>query len=258
MNHYLLDRFRGCLLGTIIVSQINNERTCLENWEIINQKIMSNLTYNETISIETAQEINFNDAPVNSGELILEILPLILFFYETEILLFEELEKIKQNTKITEQNIEDVMLFRQIINLIFKQENNLLEKISNLSQSLEKLHIFLNSQTLLTELKEQFRQKSILDSNDLLLSLYCFGRTPDSFKLSILQASQFKHPLILRITAVLSGAYNGYSNIPIPWRLSLSSEEKISLKDEQIIQLWAKWKGVDDPLKNSFYSPSPV
>lgn len=249
MKMVLLDSFRGCLLGSIIVSRIHNGTTTLQDWEIISQKIIIDLIHKENISIKTIQDIGFHDSLANSGELILGTLPLILFFYETEFLLLEQLERIGKNTNIIEENIKQLLLFQEILNLILKREKNLFKNISNLSQSLEKLETFLEHQTLLAELKRQFRQPTVLESHYLLLSLYCFARTPDNFKLSVLQASQFNHPLILGVTAALSGAYNGYSNIPIPWRLIMSSDDEHRLKDQQIPQLWAKWTGVDDPLK---------
>ncbi|MDJ0601670.1 MAG: ADP-ribosylglycohydrolase family protein [Crocosphaera sp.] len=245
MNQSLLDSFRGCLLAPILTKNIKTQTTTLSNWEIISQKIIINLIQNETISTETCQNIASQNPSISSGEFILGILPLILFFHETETLLAEQLEKIEKNHKIT----TEIILFRQIINLILKQEEDLLKNICNLSQSLEKLQMFLEHQTPLTEIRRQFRQQTVLDSHYLLLSLYCFTRTPDNFKLSILQASQLNHPLILPITAALSGAYNGYSNIPISWRLSIKQENNYDLWEQQIAQLWAKWVGVGDPFK---------
>ncbi|MDJ0729755.1 MAG: ADP-ribosylglycohydrolase family protein [Crocosphaera sp.] len=249
MSQSLLDSFRGCLLGTTLTKNLKSETKTLLNWEIISQKIIIDLIENETISRETCQLIASQDNQLSSGEFILVILPLILFFHETETLLSEQLEKIEKNTNITQQIIEELLLFRQVMNLILKQQNNFLKNIFNLSQSLEKIERFLDHKTSLTELKGQFRQQTVLDSNYLLLSLYCFARTPDNFKLSILQAFQFNHPLILGITATLSGAYNGYSGIPVPWRLTINQENNHDLHDQQIVQLWAKWVGVDDSSK---------
>ncbi len=249
MSQSLLNSFRGILLGPIIAKQIIGQKQTELNWEITNEKIIIDLIKNETISPETCQTIISTDQEITSGELILKILPLILFFQETEHLLSEQLEKIAEHTNLTEKVIQEVVLFRQIINLILTKKENLLQNISNLSQSLEKIQTFLNNQTPLTEIKQQFRQKNILDSNYLLLSLYCFARTPDNFKLSILQASQFNHPLIIAITAAISGGYNAYSGISIPWRLTMSLDNENNSREQQITQLWKKWVGVDDPFK---------
>lgn len=249
MSQSLLNSFQGILLGPIIAKQIIGQKQTEFNWEITNEKIIINLIENETIYLENCLTIISKDQEINSGELILKILPLILFFHETEYLLSEQLATISKHINLTEKVIQEVVLFRQIINLILDKQEKLLQNICNLSQSLEKVQNFLNNQIPLTEIKRQFRQKKVLDSNYLLLSLYCFARTPENFKLSILQASQFNHPVILGITAAISGAYNGYSGINIPWRLSMSLDNENNSREQQITQLWKKWVGVDDPFK---------
>ncbi|MDJ0843594.1 MAG: ADP-ribosylglycohydrolase family protein [Crocosphaera sp.] len=246
MSQSLLNRFRGTLFGVIIARKMSKGKETLINGEIINQKIIIDLIKYETISRETCQAIAATHSSMGSGEFILNILSLILFFHETEPLLSKQLEKINKQNDLKQEMIKDVLLFRQIINLIFKQENDCLKNIPDLDHSLEKLQIFLKDQTPLTELKRQFRQQTIIDNNYLLLSLYCFARTSDNFKLSILQAFQWNHPVILGITAVLSGAYNGYFSIPIPWRLNINQDNKYDPWEQQIVQLWAKWVGVDD------------
>ncbi len=251
MNPSLLNRFRGSLLGFKVANFISPEKQILLNWEIINQKIIIDLINNEKISRETCEAIPLilKDSSISPGEFTLIILPLILFFHETESLLYEQLETIKQYNDINPENIEKVMIFRKIINLILNKEKPLLSYLLTISPSLEKIETFLDNRMTLTELKKQFRQKTTLDSNYLLLSLYCFYRTPDNFKLSILQASQFNYPVILGITAAISGAYNGYYGIPVSWRLNISLKDQENLLYQQISQLWAKWAGVDEPLK---------
>ena len=249
MSQSLLNGFRGSLLGPIIAQKIISQKETVFNWQIINQKIIIDLIQKEITSPETCQAIASDDEQLTSGEFILRILPLILFFHETEYLLSEQLEKIEKYSNLTQKIIEEASLFRQIIYLIFKQEENCLKNISHLSPSLKKIQTFLDNQIPLTEVERQFRQQTILDNNYLILSLYCFYRTPDNFKLSILQASRFNHPLILSITATLSGAYNGYSNIPIPWRLTITPDKDYKQLYQQISQLWVKWAGVEDPLK---------
>lgn len=249
MNQSLLNGFRGSLLGPIIAHKIINPKETVLNWQIISQKIIIDLIQKEIISPETCQAIASDDEQLTSGELILGILPLILFFHETEYLLSEQLEKIEKHINLTKKILEEAVLFRQIIYLIFKQEEDCLKNIFDLSPSLKKIQTFLDNQIPLTELERQFRQQTVLDDNYLLLSLYCFSRTPDNFKLSILQASRFNNPLILSITATLSGAYNGYSNIPLPWRLTITPDKDYKRLYQQISQLWVKWAGVDDLLK---------
>ncbi|EAZ89766.1 ADP-ribosylglycohydrolase family protein [Crocosphaera chwakensis] len=251
MNQSLSNSFRGSLLGLKVANLINSEKQTLLNWEIINQKVIIDLIKSETISRETCEKITFicKKSSISSGEFILVILPLILFFHETEALLHEQLEKIKKYNNITQETIEDIMIFRKITNLILNQEKPPLNHLLTVSPLLKKVETFLDNQTTLTELKKQFRPQTALDSNYLLLSLYCFCRTTDNFKLSILQASQFNYPVILGITAVLSGAYNGYSGIPVSWRLNISLKDQENSLYQQISQLWAKWAGVDEPLK---------
>ncbi len=247
MSQSLLNRFRGNLFGPIIATKIIEQKTTELNWKIINQKIIIDLINTETIGLETCKLIIPKDEKISSGELIIKILPLILFFHETQYLLSEQIKKIAINNQINQNMIDDIMLFREIINLTLNSNTASLTNSLTHIPFIEEIQTFLENHTSLTELKKKFRDKTALNNNYLLLSLYCFYRTPDNFKLSILQASQFNNPLILSITAALSGAYNGYSDIPIPWRLTISPEKDYQLLYEQISQLWAKWAGVDDP-----------
>lgn len=249
MSQSLLNRFRGNLFGPIIATKIIEQKTTELNWKIINQKIIIDLINTEKISSKTCKSIISKDKKISSGELILRILPLILFFHETEYLLSEQLEKIARNNHINQNMIDDIMLFREIINLTLNSNTASLTNSLTHIPLIEEIQTFLDNHTSLTELKKKFRHTTALNNNYLILSLYCFYRTPDNFKLSILQASRFNNPLILSITATLSGAYNGYSGIPIPWRLTISSEKNYNQLYQQISQLWVKWAGVDDPLK---------
>ncbi len=249
MSQSLLNSFRGSLFGTIIATKIIEHKQIELNWEIINEKIIMDLIHTETIAVETCQAIASKDEQLSSGELILRILPLILFFHETEYLLSEQIEKILISHQTNQNIIDELMLFREIIDLTLNPNNESLKNSLNLSPFLKEIQTLLNSQTSLTELKKKFRQTTDINNNYLLLSLYCFYRTPDNFKLSILQASRWNNPLILGITAALSGAYNGYNDIPIPWRLTISADKEYNQLYQQISQLWAKWTGVDDPLR---------
>ncbi|MDJ0509800.1 MAG: ADP-ribosylglycohydrolase family protein [Crocosphaera sp.] len=249
MNQSLLNCCRGMLLGATISQEIINQKETVLNWQVINQKIIIDLINKETISSETCQAIASEDEQISSGEFILGILPLIFFFHETEYLFSEQLEKIERYMDINSQVIEEAMLFRRIIDLTFKGQDNLLKNIFNFSPPLEQIQTFLENHTSLTQLKKKFKQNNNLDQHYLRLSLYCFYRTPNNFKLSILQASQFNNPLILGITASLSGAYNGYNDIPIPWRFMITQKKDYERLYQQISQLWAKWAGVAQPLK---------
>ncbi|MEL4895489.1 ADP-ribosylglycohydrolase family protein [Crocosphaera sp. Alani8] len=251
MVQSLLNSFRGTLLGPSIASKLIHQKKTQLHWETVNQKIIIDLIQNETISEETSRVIISPNKSLIPGEIILKILPLILFFYETENLLCEQLKRIEKNSvNFNQKIIEEVILFRKIINLIIQRKNPLLENICKVSELTQNIHEILNRRTPLTEIKKQFQHKNVLESNYLLLSLYCFSRTPNNFKLSILQAKQFRDPVILGVTATISGAYNGYSGIPISWRLSMGLNQENNLKDEYITQLWAKWVGVDNPSAN--------
>ncbi|MGB5771299.1 MAG: ADP-ribosylglycohydrolase family protein [Crocosphaera sp.] len=256
MNNSLLDRFKGALLGAIIADRINSPKTSSFNWQMMSQKLIINLIENENISPENWQGIAPEDLNINSGELILGILPLILFFQETEYLCYEQIKQFAKINNIRQETVDNIMLFRKIINLILTADNNKdapcqsLKDILKVSPSLQKIQTFLDNKIPLTEVQRHFRQQTILDINSLPLSLYCYCRTPDNFRLSILQASQINCSVITTLTGALSGAYNGFSGIPINWRLALTQEENHTLFLEQINQLWAKWTGVVNEVRS--------
>ena len=114
---------------------------------------------------------------------------------------------------------------------------------------LEKIPIFLEKKTPLNEVKLFCRQQEEKDIKSLFLALYCYCRTPDNFRLSILQASQLNCSITTTITGTLSGTYNGFLGIPVNWRLALTQQADYDLWCQQINQLWAKWTGVEDEQK---------
>ncbi len=79
----------------------------------------------------------------------------------------------------------------------------------------------------------------------IALAFYCFLSTPGDFALSVLRAVRCgEHAATLAsLCGGLSGAYNGWTNIPVPWRVHYASEP-VALAD----QLLAAWTGVYAPL----------
>jgi hypothetical protein len=252
MNNSWLDRFKGAILGAMIADKVNYYKTSSSsfNWQIMSQKIIVNLIENENIDQENWEEINSEDLNINSGELILGILPLILFFHETEYLCYQQIKPLEKLKNITQKTVDDIILFRKIINSILIANNNdneqskSLKDILRAAPSLQKTQRLLDNKIPLTQVKQEFRKQKNFNINSLPLSLYCYCRTPDNFRLSILQADRINAPVITPLTGALSGAYNGYSGIPINWRLGINQQQNNHPLEQKISQLLAKWTGV--------------
>ncbi len=76
------------------------------------------------------------------------------------------------------------------------------------------------------------------------LAFYCFLTTPDDFEVAVLRSGRCEAmaATVASLCGSLSGAYNGWTSIPVAWRLSGPAEAS-ALAD----QLLAAWAGVYRP-----------
>lgn len=76
----------------------------------------------------------------------------------------------------------------------------------------------------------------------LALALYCFLSTPTAASLAVLRAGHPALPLVPVLTGALTGAANGPSSFPWPWRLRLAPAS-IQEMEKMADQLLAVWSG---------------
>jgi hypothetical protein len=93
------------------------------------------------------------------------------------------------------------------------------------------IHYFDLPQTdfLISQLDRLLQTEPLLPtSNPALLALAAFLKTPDNYRLSLLQAAQtqVQPSVACAIVGALSGAYNGKAGLPLDWCLALSASSK--------------------------------
>ncbi|MBD2102723.1 ADP-ribosylglycohydrolase family protein [Leptolyngbya sp. FACHB-261] len=89
----------------------------------------------------------------------------------------------------------------------------------------------------------------------IALAFYCFLSTPDDFSLSIRRAVRCGNPasILASLCGGLSGAYNGWTDVPVSWRLRYATEP-VALAD----QLLATWAGAYTVLPVQEAVPLPM
>jgi hypothetical protein len=224
-----------------------------------------------------------NPLPQQGSLAVIATLPLMLFFHENPCRLRQHLQQIAELWQPQELDTEletEVELFAlsEAITFLLQPSPKLQQLIpqmltqippeTQLAQQLTQVSSFLQSGASLAAVSHCLMSASTLPqplNAHLAIAIYCFLSTPTAFSLSVRRAMSI-HPdsrLICGITAALSGAYNGLSSIPTPWKLKLrrqiqldsvapeASEPPIPI-DQHILnqstQLFQVWAGLYLPI----------
>ncbi|MEA5510213.1 hypothetical protein VB715_10610 [Crocosphaera sp. UHCC 0190] len=255
ITYSLFSRFQGSLFGNLIGETLINRERSQFWWRIMSKKVMIKLIEKGEIMSEDWVVISPEKPSLSSGELILGILPLSLLFYDTPYQFQQQLNPLINLWDIPSETVKEIVFFNDLLGKILNEKLakntpvNLLEITDKVplswESSLQKIQEFLDKGTPLTEVNRYFRQQTSPEKTVIPLSLYCFNRTPNNFRLSVLQAVQTGCLLISTLTGTLSGAYNSVLGIPVPWRLAQQIDPDPPLSYQQIFTLWERWAGVD-------------
>ncbi|MEA5536200.1 hypothetical protein [Crocosphaera sp. XPORK-15E] len=255
INYSLFSRFQGGLLGNLIGETLINREKSQFWWRVMSEKVMMKLIEKGEITSEDWAVISPENPSLSSGELILGIFPLMLLFYDAPYQFQQQLEPLINLWNIPSETVKEIIFFYDLLGEILTEKLtknsplNLLDIAAKVplswETSLQKIQEFLDKGTPLTEVSRYFRQKMSPEKTIIPLSLYCFSRTPNNFRLSVLQGIKTGYPLISTLTGTLSGAYNSVLGIPIAWRLAQQIDRDCPLSYQQIFTLWEIWAGVD-------------
>ncbi|HAC65235.1 MAG TPA: ADP-ribosylglycohydrolase family protein [Cyanothece sp. UBA12306] len=262
MRYSLYSRFQGTLIGSLIGLELEKKNPSEIGWLNLNYKLIKMLAQKGEISTEdwlildTENPLSSpNYRSMNLGELMLGILPLILFFHDAPSLLEEQLQPLIVKGKDAPEKQEILKIWVQLLILILTENvpvNNIISHLLTnhscscqfLIEQLETAQQFLAQKTPLNQVKDHFVQQSSLEQSALILGLYCFIGTPEEFALSLRRAYQLKSPVIIALTGAIAGAYNSIDGIPNHWHLAWKQSRTSEDIRQTIGNFWAMWTGV--------------
>jgi hypothetical protein len=241
MGYSLLDKFRGAWLGSLIVQKIANTSQKLLV-SPLNQQITSTLQDKEAR----------RNSPENTGQLILDFLPTILYHHDDWSYLSAFLCQQAKMRGLSSPKIDNILVWSYVVRLALRDEiinrdlTNRVMRGTGLENTvsvywLEQLEMSCLNGYNTTQLIEQL---SFLQENwEIPLSLFCFLNNSEDFYLTVQQAlslTELENQVTV-LSAVLSGAYNGWTRIPVNWRNWLQNQDfylPISHKINATIEDW--------------------
>jgi hypothetical protein len=209
----------------------------------------------QKIDREYSQLLKKKFSPIHISSVIALItIPLSLFFHDNPPQLRRQLQDCLQVWQQPPDTLESLLIWHRVIALIIREKASPPALISQFIQG------ELNGETLLIgKLKwiegepipiKSSTYSSLISENPafvpLVLALYYFSCTPDDFRICVLRAqkSPYQPKLTTPLTGILAGVYNGWSGVPIVWRLELKHSQNAQIIHQQALRLLAVWSGV--------------
>ena len=295
MNCSTWQKFQGAWLSSVLITIRQQEKGLKysKNWLFIRKEIVdyvvkaSRLNINSSKSLEQFLSIADEDNAerdskpfqlnqaisleqeklVKHEDIILCLLPLIIFSGDNQELLRELLDNCILKSLVTLEEQEDILIWSRLLSLSFNcnqdgSVNQIIKQVLNglrveksaLPNNLEMV-IRAQEQGLgLYQLAEELHKTDNPSQIAISLAAYCFASTPRHFELAIKRienVSLSKNWLATALTATLSGAYNGVAGIPWSWRASANKQQIYRSESQLAAKLFEVWLGIYSPEKSS-------
>ena len=251
MRYSLLSRFQGGSLGSLIGETRATQNQNLSVWSQIAIETTEKLIQSGQLTSADWQQLNQINRTATSSETALATLPVILFFHESPSLLAKQLQQAAEVWLHPSASPTELSVWGTAIALALRERLQPAQFVSQLLQSLKTVESPLVQQ--LEEIQgfidHGIGLSQICQSrySPLLKAFYCFGFTPEDFRLSVERAAQSDEaPLTTALTGALAGVYNSLSGIPLRWRLS-DRHPAISHSLQQSQRLFDNWSGAYAP-----------
>ena len=262
MNISLLNRFQGCLYGSFLSPQIQDSDAIAARDSILTE-IINTLGHSGNIALEKWQNL----AQTNPREFPVALIPLALFRHDYLTGFQDELGILSENQLISPDDALALFAWGHLLSSIVREKFPSKNKVEVCLASLQAFTQGTVLEEYLIGIKHAIQEGYSLErvvqtlgssdfSSAIALSLYFFLDTPEQFDLSIKRAALINYPLLLPFTGALSGAYHGFTGIPLAWRLTRTEPAFSS----QIPQFWSQWSGVlsENTLSCSIAIASPL
>ncbi|PSF39424.1 hypothetical protein C7H19_01145 [Aphanothece hegewaldii CCALA 016] len=257
-------RWQGGLLGSCVgewLPQFNTDTQTVIPYLQIGQHLINDFIEKRQLSeqdwLNIYQQYSKELKNCRSGELILSLLPLFLFYHDSRWELEQQLYLVETLWQQPAQTINDVLVWGYLCSLILREElqpqqwlDDLIQvahsRQTSLKELLELVKRLLDDAVPLHQGIKQITLKETPFQVAIAFSVYCFGSTPNDVGLSITRASQIKkqNSLTIALTGFLVGLYNSISGFPLAWRKKSQNEPLTQLLNQQVIQMFGLWSGV--------------
>jgi hypothetical protein len=250
MGYSLLDKFRGAWLGSLIGQKIVKDRQKLP-FSPSNQEIMFVLPDAEARR-NSQENVGQKYSQSQLSQLIMAFLPTILYYHDDWSYLSAFLCQQANLRPQSPSEIDNILVWSYVVRLALRGEvvnSGLTNRVvvgTGLQETasvrwLEQVEMSCLNGCNTTQLIEQL--SFLKESWEIPLSLFCFHNNPEDFYLTVQQALSLAEldNNITVLSAVLSGAYNGWTRIPVYWRNWLQNQDfyvPISNKINATIQEW--------------------
>jgi hypothetical protein len=261
MRYSLLSRFQGAFLGRffgeLLASNWQENNSTLSKFRNLEDDLIQNLINTGKIQPILSNQLNPLNLEQNLSVAALISLPIILYNHESLDWLQENLQQFSDEARLSPSTQANLLLWGQAIALILREKLEIKQFIPqilsintavnpSLGSQLEQVQHFLTKGATLEKIVAQLTNSESQQETALALAFYCFGSTPEDFRLSLQLATRIKRQTVVisALTGILAGVYNSYQSIPISWRVYLQTEPRLKIKYHKIEQLWAVWSGV--------------
>lgn len=239
MRYSLTSRVRGTLLGGLLGQSLAaTEGVESYDWNSRVVQSMESLIVQGGFDVDEWNKSNPGQWNVELScnlmlvKVILATLPIALFFYENKIKLRENLLLAIKNNN--DSNIRDGVLavcyliaqsLSEKINpntLVAEINSFIGETTTDLPIKLQQVNNLIVKNGGSTELQNCLGKENSI-SNIIAVAFYSFANTREDFRLTCLQAIQYKYDSQAcgAIAGAISGTYNSMAGIPITWHLGL-------------------------------------
>jgi hypothetical protein len=247
MNLSLLNRFQGCLYGSILAQKTENLEGVIVSHTSVLLKMIEILGHSSSISLEKWQDLS----QTNPREFPVALIPLALFRHDYLTNFQDELAILMENQLINPDDALAFFAWGHLLSSIVREKFPSKNKVEFCLASLQAFTQGTVLEEYLIGIKQAIQEGYSLErvvqtlgssnlSSAIALSLYFFLDTPEHFDLTLKRAALMNSPWILSFTGALAGAYHGFTGIPLAWRLTQTD----LIFSERIRQFWGQWSGV--------------
>lgn len=276
MRFLPIHRWQGGLLGSFVgewLPESNTDTQSVLPYLQIGQHLTKDLIEKRQLSkqdwLNLYQQYSSELNICRSGDLILALLPIILFAHDSRYELEQHLNLLETIWQQPTETINDVLVWGYLCSLILKEQlqpqrwlDDLIQiahtKQTPLEELLKLVKILLEDAVPLYQSIKQLSREGTPNQLAIALSIYCFGSTANDVHLSILRASQTQNSLMISLTGFLVGIYNSISGFPLAWRKASQNCPSTQLLNQQAVQLFAVWSGVYEIKANSPLPTFPI
>ncbi len=271
MRYPLLLRFQGTLVGSHLgenglsaeqlASQqlVNRTKIGIETTEILlsPEKLLE--FKGEKLADPSKNWLNWEHIR-GSSQAAIALTPVSLMFHEKPSLLKDKIEQVLTIGEHPDHILEDALIWGYAIALALKEElipdrfiSQILDWMKTaktpLLQQLVTIEKFLARNASLEEVVSYISHQHQPSQGAIALAFYCFGYTPEDFRLCLLRtlAAQYQPQITGALVGALAGAYNSFSAIPINWRILSHKQSSLQYIYYQSERLFALWSGVYQP-----------